>query len=186
VAQITREPRTRLATNERGKWGDRSFWLICLVAGLGVLAILALILVTTTKEAWPALREAGIGFITDNNWIPNDPDGPSGPRTPEFGALAFVYGTLVVSAVAIFVAVPISIGIALFTTELAPRRMRGGGSPLSLTSWRRSPQSSSDSGQALSSHPTSRPSIRGCTISSMRCPSLGRSSVFRSTVGRAS
>ena len=125
MSQMTRQPRTRLATTGRGKWGDRSFWLICLVAGLGVLAILALILVTTTKEAWPALREAGIGFITHNNWIPNDPDGPSGPRTPEFGALAFVYGTLVVSAVAIFVAVPISIGIALFTTELAPRRMRG-------------------------------------------------------------
>src|SRR4029453_7735876 len=65
-------------------------------------------------------------FITDNKWVPNGPAGPGRPRPPEFGALAFVYGTLVVSAVAIFVAVPISIGIALFTTELAPRRMRAG------------------------------------------------------------
>jgi phosphate ABC transporter permease subunit PstA/phosphate ABC transporter permease protein PstC len=99
--------------------------LLCLAAGLAVLAILALILVTTTNEAWPALRDSGIGFFTDNNWIPNDPDGPTGPRTAEFGALAFVYGTFVVSAVALLIAVPLSIGIALFTTELASRRLRG-------------------------------------------------------------
>ena len=125
MAQMPREPRSRLATTGRGVWADRTFWLFCAVAGLLVLAILALILITTTKEAWPALREAGIGFVTKNNWIPNDPDGPEGPRTPEFGALAFVYGTLVVSAVALIVAVPISIGIALFATERAPRRIRG-------------------------------------------------------------
>jgi phosphate transport system permease protein len=124
VADTTRGPRTRLATSKRGGWADGAFWLLCLVAGLAVLAILALILVTTTNEALPALRDTGIRFFTENNWIPNDPDGPAGPRTPEFGALAFVYGTLVVSAIALVIAVPISIGIALFVTEIAPRRLR--------------------------------------------------------------
>ena len=107
-----------------GIFADRLFRLLCVVAGLLVLAILVLILFTTTKEAFPALREEGLRLITGLNWVANDPDG-NGPRTPEFGALAFIYGTGVVSVIALIFAVPVSIGIALFLTELAPRRLRG-------------------------------------------------------------
>jgi phosphate transport system permease protein len=103
---------------------DRIFKAVALAAGLLVLAILALIAVSMAHEAWPAFRESGWRFITSKTWIPNDPDGP-GPRTAEFGALAFVYGTAVCSAIALVLAVPVSIGIALFTTEVAPRRLRG-------------------------------------------------------------
>jgi phosphate transport system permease protein len=116
--------RPDLTSKGRGSSADRGFRLVCTAAGLLVLAILALIVVSTTAEAWPALREAGLSFLTSDAWIPNDPDG-DGPRTAQFGALAFIYGTVVVSLIALLIAVPISVGIALFLTELAPRRLRG-------------------------------------------------------------
>jgi phosphate transport system permease protein len=104
--------------------GDRAFWVLTLVSGLLVLAILALILYVTLRNAWPIFQDEGLKFFTSSVWIPNDPDGPEGPRTPEFGALAFIYGSLVVSLIAMLIAVPVSVGIALCLTELAPPRVR--------------------------------------------------------------
>ena len=80
-----------------------------------MLVILALIVVSTTQEAWPAFQAEGIGFVTCPAWAPN---------VDVFGALAFISGTLIVSAIALVFAVPVSIGIALFLSELAPRRLR--------------------------------------------------------------
>jgi phosphate transport system permease protein len=125
VTHTSPQAGTSLTSRGRAALGDRLFWLLCLGAGLLVLAILALILVTTVREAWPALSFSGFDFITSATWVPNDPDGPTGPAQPTFGALAFIFGTLVVSVIAIIVAVPISIGVALFLTELAPQRLRG-------------------------------------------------------------
>src|SRR4029450_11768009 len=102
----------------------RIFRLVCVTAGVLVLAILALILISTAYEGWPALRESGWSLITSKIWITNDPDG-DGPLHPQFGALAYVYGSAVVSLIALLIAVPISIGIALLLTELAHRRLRG-------------------------------------------------------------
>ena len=102
---------------------DQIFKVVALGAGTLVLAILALIAVSTLNQAWPAFRESGFDFITSKRWVPNDPDG-DGPLGPQFGALAFVYGTLVVSTIALVLAVPVSIGIALFTTEVVHRRLR--------------------------------------------------------------
>jgi phosphate transport system permease protein len=91
------------------------FRVVSLLCGALVLAILALIAVSMTQEAWPAFRSQGLGFILSSRWAPND---------EKFGALAFVYGTLVASAIALVIAVPVSIGIALFLSVLAPRRVR--------------------------------------------------------------
>lgn len=107
-----------------GVLADRLFRLLCVAAGLLVLAILALILISTIRNALPAFREEGLGFLTGSDWITNDPDGP-GPRTTEFGALPYMYGTAIASLIALLFAVPVSIGIALFLTEIAPRRIRG-------------------------------------------------------------
>jgi phosphate transport system permease protein len=63
----------------------------------------------------PAFRHEGLGFLTSTKWIPAE---------GHFGALAFVYGTLVVSVIALVIAVPVSLGLALFITELAPPRLR--------------------------------------------------------------
>ena len=123
MTQTTERPSGGLTQRGRGAGADRAFWIACLLAGILVLAILALILITTLREAWPALTYSGLDFITSDHWVTNDPDG-DGPRQPEFGALAFIYGTLTVSAISLVVAVPVSIGIALFLTELAPRRLR--------------------------------------------------------------
>jgi len=96
-------------------WVDHSFRAVALGAGLSVLAILALIAYFTTKQAWPIFKHDAWGFVTGTRWDPTN---------NRFGALPFIYGTAVASAIALVFAVPLSIGIALFTNELAPRRVR--------------------------------------------------------------
>jgi phosphate transport system permease protein len=107
---------TTLTQKDRGRFADRSFWLLCVSAGVMVLAILAAILVSTIDQSWPAISNAGEnGFFTSKVWD---------PQSGTYGMLALLYGTLVVSILAVILAVPVSIGIALFLTELAPRRVR--------------------------------------------------------------
>jgi phosphate transport system permease protein len=96
--------------------GDRAFSGLAIGAGLLVLLILAGIAFTTTREAWPAFQQEGLGFIFSTNWAPS---------AEHFGAGALIYGTLLVSFIALLIAVPFSLGIALFATELAGRRLRG-------------------------------------------------------------
>jgi phosphate transport system permease protein len=71
-------------------------------------------LVRTTWSAWPAFRHSGIGFVTQNRWYPN---------VGHFGGLSFIYGTLVTSVIALVLAVPVSILIAVFLTEVAAPRL---------------------------------------------------------------
>jgi phosphate transport system permease protein len=99
----------------RGAGLDRLFRWQCLAAGAVVLVILALIVISTTNKAWPAFRHEGFSFVTSKNWD---------PANGHFGALSFIYGTLVISIVAVVVGVPLSVGIALFITELLPNRFR--------------------------------------------------------------
>jgi len=123
VTQTTIEqPAVKLSARGSGATTDRSFTFLTLAAGLLVLAILALILITTLREAWPALVYSGLDFITRTEWIPLEINGAG----PVYGTLSFVYGTVVVSVIALLIAVPVSIGIALFLTELAPRHLRPG------------------------------------------------------------
>jgi phosphate transport system permease protein len=95
--------------------GDRAFGGLAVSSGLLVLVILAGIAFTTTREAWPAFQQEGIGFLTSADW---------NPAAGRFGAAALIYGTLLVSFIALVLAVPVSLGIALFTTEIAGRRLR--------------------------------------------------------------
>lgn len=113
------DPRTALTARDGGLLADRAFSWWTLGTGVLVLAILALILITTTREAWPAFDEMGLRFITEDTWDPNPAVGSA-----VFGALPFAFGTVVTSLVALVFAVPVSVGIALFLTELAPRRLR--------------------------------------------------------------
>lgn len=107
--------RTQLVGSPAAARGDRAFRTLAVGAGLLVLVILAGIAYTTTREAWPAFQQQGPSFLTSADW---------NPSAGAFGALALVYGTLVVSTIALLIAVPVSLGIALFTTELAGRRLR--------------------------------------------------------------
>jgi phosphate transport system permease protein len=76
-----------------------------------VLVLVAAILVSLLAGAWPALSKFGLGFLTSSAW---------NPVTEQFGGLVAIVGTLVTSAIAMIIAVPVSFGIALFITELAP------------------------------------------------------------------
>ena len=97
-----------------GLIADRGFRILALAAGLMVLVILALIAIYTTREAWPWFQEEGLNIFTDT-WD---------PAKNTFGALGLIYGTLVVSGIAVLFSLPVSIGIALFVTDVAPRRIR--------------------------------------------------------------
>jgi phosphate transport system permease protein len=110
-------PLSHLSDGQRapGLVSDRAFRSLALVSGFSVLIILGLIAFSTTQQAWPAFRSEGLSYFTATKWD---------PAHGKFGTLTFIYGTLVVSAISLVFAVPISIGIALFITEVAPRRAR--------------------------------------------------------------
>jgi len=99
--------------SERRPFGDRTFQIITLAAGLLVLVILVLIAFSTTQQAAPWFKAEGWG-IFGKTW---------NPATNQFGALAFIYGTAITSAIALVMAVPVSIGIALLLTEVVPYRL---------------------------------------------------------------
>lgn len=120
------EPAPTLNATKRAV-ADTSFRYLSLACGLGVLVILALIAFFTTKEAWPAFRQGGARFFFSRTWDPNHTKLVHGQQVPDpvFGALPFIYGTMVVSAIALIVALPVSLGLALFLSDVAPRRFRG-------------------------------------------------------------
>ncbi len=81
-----------------------------------VAAILVAILIALLDEGSQALHTFGWGFLATTTW---------NPVTGKFGALVFIVGTLISSAIAMLLAIPVSFGIALFISELAPRWLRG-------------------------------------------------------------
>jgi len=95
--------------------GDRVFRLITAVFALSLLAVVASIVVVLCYESSDAVRTFGWSFLTTSTWD---------PVQREFGALPFIYGTLVSSLLALAQAVPLSIGTALFLSELAPSTVR--------------------------------------------------------------
>jgi phosphate transport system permease protein len=94
-----------------GPIADRAFGWLAKGAAIFTLAILLAILASLTISAWPAISKYGFGFLTSTNWDPVKED---------FGGLVMIYGTLMTSLIALIIAVPISFGIAVFLTELAP------------------------------------------------------------------
>ena len=96
--------------------GDRAFVLLSGAAALAALVLVGLIAYELLREAWPAMKEFGLSFVTGRVWD---------PVKNEFGALDFIYGTLYTSFLAVLLAGPLAIAIALFLTELAPRGVRG-------------------------------------------------------------
>jgi phosphate transport system permease protein len=112
-------PRAPVALGRRrlaDRIGDRAFVLLSGAAALAALVLVGLIAYELLREAWPAIREFGLAFVTGRVWD---------PVKSEFGALDFIYGTLYTSFVAVLLAGPLAIAIALFLTELAPRAVRG-------------------------------------------------------------
>ena len=94
---------------------DRAYRLTARAAGVIVLAVMGLIAAFLLVRALPALRSAGWGFLTTSEWH---------PESGTFGILAVLTGTVLIAVVALVIAVPLSIGAALFITDYAPRGLR--------------------------------------------------------------
>ncbi len=94
---------------------DRTFHRITFASAIFVLLMFAGILFTLTEGAWPAVAAFGWQFLVTDVW---------NPVTERFGGLAPIAGTLITSFLAMLVAVPVGIGIAIFLTELCPRPLR--------------------------------------------------------------
>jgi phosphate transport system permease protein len=90
------------------QYADRVFRALAIAAAGMVLLILGLIALVMTRRAWPAFGEQ---FFTSTRWSAAD---------EVFGALPFVWGTLYTAVIAIVIALPISLGVALFITQIAP------------------------------------------------------------------
>src|SRR5437879_4036787 len=95
-------------------WDDVYRWLTR-AAAIGVLVILSGVILSLFIGSLPALREFGFSFLTEQRW---------NPVTEKFGALAPIYGTVVTSFIAMLIAVPLGLLIALFLTELCPMWLR--------------------------------------------------------------
>jgi phosphate transport system permease protein len=100
------------ALDHRRPLGDRTFAALALACGLLVLVILVLIAVTTSQQASSWFSAEGFKIFT-NNW---------NTGANQFGALAFIYGTAITAVIALFIAVPVSVGVALLLTEVVPYR----------------------------------------------------------------
>ncbi len=115
VFPFRRDTRGALPHPTRSSWGDLLFRASSGAAGFAILALLTLIVLVLTFNALPSLRAFGPGFLTSTAW---------NPLRDEFGALPFIYGTLVTSALALLLGVPVSLGIAIFVAELSPASIR--------------------------------------------------------------
>lgn len=103
--------RPSLRTRSAGSVGDVIFAAVTKGFAFLVFVLLLAILVSLVVGAWPALQKFGLTFLFNAEWD---------PVAEDFGALVPIYGTLVSSLIAMIIAVPVSFGIALFLTELAP------------------------------------------------------------------
>lgn len=97
-----------------GDKGDAVFRILMAASALLLLLIVGGMIVSMAMNSAPSLRAFGFGFLTGRVW---DPIGG------EFGALPFIYGTIVSSLLAVLISVPLSIGVAVFLVEQAPRRI---------------------------------------------------------------
>jgi phosphate transport system permease protein len=95
--------------------GDRIFRGLTQACAAVVLLSVLGTLITLLHGSWPAMRTFGGHFLTSKEW---------NPVTTQFGALAPLYGTVVTSVIALLIGVPVSFGIALVITELAPRWLK--------------------------------------------------------------
>ncbi|MGA3110161.1 MAG: phosphate ABC transporter permease subunit PstC [Candidatus Bathyarchaeia archaeon] len=93
---------------------------ILILAAFAIPVIAALSLYALYNGSLDSIQAFGFGFLTSSAWVPNPPNG--GP--PILGALPAIYGSVVTTLISLVFAVPISLGIALFQSELAPRNFR--------------------------------------------------------------
>jgi phosphate transport system permease protein len=95
-----------------GNLSDRAYQLVLGAFGMVIPLLFTLILLRVGGAAWPAVRRFGAAFVGSTAWD---------PVAGEFGGLPFIFGTVASSLLALLIAVPLAVGLAIFLTELAPR-----------------------------------------------------------------
>jgi phosphate transport system permease protein len=99
------------------KTSDRVFRFTTTAAALASFVVMALIAVFLVKESWPAISKVGARFFTTFEWAPDE--------STRYGVGSMLFGTVMIALIALVLALPISVGTALYINEYAPRRIRG-------------------------------------------------------------
>ena len=124
MAQVSKERKTaaytvlqkiRTSHPRASRIPDAVFAVIILLSAISVFAIVVLVAWELVDKSRLSLHQFGIGFFYGHDWD---------PVAGSFGAMPFIYGTLVSSLLALLMAVPLSIGVAVYVTEMCPQRLR--------------------------------------------------------------
>jgi len=115
VGATERGARPRLSARARAHpWADAAHYRLLQILAVAVLVTVALIAWETLTGAFPAMRAYGLRFLLGTEWD---------PVAEHFGALPYLYGTLMSSALALLLALPLGLGTAVYLAELAPPRV---------------------------------------------------------------
>jgi phosphate transport system permease protein len=98
----------------RLRGGDEVAWAVTFLFGAAIFAVTALLVLELWRYAGPAREKFGFGFLFSSLW---------NPVTDEYGALPFVYGTVLTSFLALLISVPLGVGAAIYLSELAPTKL---------------------------------------------------------------
>ncbi|WP_206677289.1 phosphate ABC transporter permease subunit PstC [Caulobacter sp. SSI4214] len=98
----------------KGAWFDPIFEGLCFGAATLLLVALAGVVVSLTIGGWPALSHFGLSFFTSTTW---------NPVTEVYGAAGPIVGTLVTSALALLIALPVALGVSIFLVEFCPKQL---------------------------------------------------------------
>lgn len=96
-------------------YGDKIFKALMQLAALSVLLIMGLMVFEMVHGSWPSFQKFGFGFLWGTAWD---------PVLDEYGALPFIYGTIVSSLLALLIAIPLSVGSAIYLAEYSPDWLR--------------------------------------------------------------
>ncbi|MFI5210765.1 MAG: phosphate ABC transporter permease subunit PstC, partial [Gemmatimonadales bacterium] len=117
-APLPADPRAGTASvviRDRAPAGDRIFHAALTLAALAVPVLLVFLALELYQGASPAIQKFGLGFVIHSAWD---------PVAENFGALPLIFGTLLSSFLALLIAVPLSLGVAIFLTEFCPKALR--------------------------------------------------------------
>lgn len=116
MAKATQAAKQLTRTSRRALSGDAIFGGITWLAGLGIVILTILFVGELLQQSRLGITTFGWGFITSTDWD---------PIAEKFGALPYIYGTVVSSLIAVILGGSVGIGTAIFLTEFCPRRLRG-------------------------------------------------------------
>ena len=110
--EISRSDLTDKNSRKSTAAADKLYRFVLTACAALILVILVAMIAVMTQNSWLSIKEFGFGFLFGQTWD---------PVKNEFGALPFIYGTIVSSVLAIIIATPISVGVAIFLVEQAPK-----------------------------------------------------------------